>query len=388
MSETLKFGNGQWATKVGSTLAYNDEGGNFKPLPFNFTRSTGATRVNKEGLIEVVTNNKPRIDFLNDSKGALLLEPNRSNSFSYSEPIANVGAASGISYESFIWTLGFTNCVKLGDNSAVRFRYGGSVLASTQYTISAFVIMDDLSEPLVGNSSSVGDFSFVVGGIVGGVVNSNVHYGNNIYRVSTTITSGSNLSNNGVIKYTTQSSKGFRITGFQLEQGSYATSYIPTQGSVVTRVAETNVNYFGTSILNGIDGTFFIDMNEFNAGNYGSSAISLGLRNTTSGDFLGFVSEPTLGKLRGRVVDAVGGTSAVGSSFVSVARNKIALTYNSTTIKLFINGVKITELAHVQTAVYNSILLPNTGRSGLFPLNNLKLYNTALTDAELQALTS
>jgi hypothetical protein len=49
--------------------------GNFKPLPFNFTRSTGATRVNKDGLIEVVTNNKPRIDFLNDSNGALLLEP-------------------------------------------------------------------------------------------------------------------------------------------------------------------------------------------------------------------------------------------------------------------------------------------------------------------------
>jgi hypothetical protein len=71
MANTLKFGNGQWATKVGSTLAYNDEGGNFKPLPFNFTRSTSGTRVNKDGLIEVVTNNKPRIDFLNDSNGAL-----------------------------------------------------------------------------------------------------------------------------------------------------------------------------------------------------------------------------------------------------------------------------------------------------------------------------
>jgi hypothetical protein len=79
MANTLKFGNGQWATKVGSTLAYNDEGGNFKPLPFNFTRSTSATRVNKDGLIEVVTNNKPRIDFLNDSNGALLLEPSRTN---------------------------------------------------------------------------------------------------------------------------------------------------------------------------------------------------------------------------------------------------------------------------------------------------------------------
>ena len=32
MSNTLKFGNGKWATKKGSTLAYNDENGNFKML--------------------------------------------------------------------------------------------------------------------------------------------------------------------------------------------------------------------------------------------------------------------------------------------------------------------------------------------------------------------
>jgi hypothetical protein len=89
MANTLKFGNGQWATKVGSTLAYNDENGNFKPLPFNFTRSTGGTRVNKDGLIEVVTNNKPRIDFLNDSNGALLLEPSRTNLFLNSDDFHN-----------------------------------------------------------------------------------------------------------------------------------------------------------------------------------------------------------------------------------------------------------------------------------------------------------
>jgi hypothetical protein len=38
MAQKLKFGNGTWATKEGSTLAYNDEGGNFKPLPFTTTR--------------------------------------------------------------------------------------------------------------------------------------------------------------------------------------------------------------------------------------------------------------------------------------------------------------------------------------------------------------
>ena len=37
MAHKLKFGNGKWATKKGSTLAYNDENNNFKPLPFTTT---------------------------------------------------------------------------------------------------------------------------------------------------------------------------------------------------------------------------------------------------------------------------------------------------------------------------------------------------------------
>ena len=35
MAQKLKFGNGTWATKKGSTLAYNDENNNYKPLPFS-----------------------------------------------------------------------------------------------------------------------------------------------------------------------------------------------------------------------------------------------------------------------------------------------------------------------------------------------------------------
>jgi len=90
MSNTLNLGtDGNWATKKDSLLAYNSENGNFKPLPFNFTRSTSATRVNKDGLIEVVTNNKPRIDFLNDSNGSLLLEPQRTNLIQYSKDFIN-----------------------------------------------------------------------------------------------------------------------------------------------------------------------------------------------------------------------------------------------------------------------------------------------------------
>ena len=79
MANTLKFGNGQWATGNGTALAYNDENSNFKPLPFDFTRASSGTTVNQSGLIETVGSGIPRIDFQGNTKGALLLEPSRTN---------------------------------------------------------------------------------------------------------------------------------------------------------------------------------------------------------------------------------------------------------------------------------------------------------------------
>ena len=89
MSNTLKFGNGEWYGKKDTILAYNDENSNFKPLPFSFDRASSATVINKDGLIETVGSGEPRIDYKDDSKGALLLEPSRSNLITYSEDFDN-----------------------------------------------------------------------------------------------------------------------------------------------------------------------------------------------------------------------------------------------------------------------------------------------------------
>ena len=85
MANTFKFGNGEWAVGKETALAYNDENSNFKPLPFTFDRASTATVVNKQGLIETVGVDEPRIDFLNNTKGHLLLEPSRSNLVTNSE---------------------------------------------------------------------------------------------------------------------------------------------------------------------------------------------------------------------------------------------------------------------------------------------------------------
>jgi hypothetical protein len=142
MANTLKFGNGQWATKVGLTLAYNDENGNFKPLPFNFTRSTSATRVNKDGLIEVVTNNKPRIDFLNDSNGALLLEPSRTNLITYSEDFTDsswIFDDATLISNSVVSPDGTQNATKLTATDTDPYLYQSTTVSAGDYTISIYV---------------------------------------------------------------------------------------------------------------------------------------------------------------------------------------------------------------------------------------------------------
>ena len=100
MARKLKFGNGTWATKEGSTLAYNDENNNYKPLPFTTTRNSIATRVNKEGLIEVVGSDVPRIDYTDSADGVLLLEKASTNLITYSEDFttgwSNLISGSGV----------------------------------------------------------------------------------------------------------------------------------------------------------------------------------------------------------------------------------------------------------------------------------------------------
>ena len=392
MANTLNLGDGNWATKKDSLLGYNSENNNFKPLPFDFSRASSATRVNKDGLIETVGGGKARIDFKDDSKGALLLEPSRSNLFLNSEPTSNEGASGGITYESFNWFLGFSNCIKFGDDSSLRFRYGATVSATTQYTISAFVIMDDLSEPLVGVSSVTGDFAFVCGGVTGGVANENIYYGNNIYRVSTTLTSGTNANNSGIIKYTSQSSKGFRVVGLQIEQGSYATSYIPTQGSAVTRSAEVTNGAGNTSTFNDSQGVLYAEVKGFEEVPSNSAYI------TISSPSVSFTNAAVLQfRNNGDLRFYFGGNASENIQFIDSSidlkeNNKIAVQYDSvgSNYKMFVNGVSISRY----------VLATNQSVSGLSELNlnyislrllsevkDVRVYNNSLTDAQLQALT-
>jgi hypothetical protein len=370
MANTLKFGNGQWATKVGSTLAYNDEGGNFKPLPFNFTRSTGGTRVNKDGLIEVVTNNKPRIDFLNDSNGALLLEPSRTNLITYSEALSNSSPKNGTFVDNYATSPdGTQNATKLTATDTDPYLYQSTTVSAGDYTISIYVkgigstigkqfvlvLEDGVSSTLQTITSEWKRFTFS-GTLSGG-----------------TAIRGVEIPNPAV------TGDEVLVWGFQIEQGSYATSYIPTQGSTVTRVQE---------------GTFITNLDTKNIiTNSGSWTAFFEL------ELLG--NEPPVDKIQlsdnsnvpraylyGASVGVVG-TGWSGGAVLSLnTNNKIIYRGNSTqNISFFDNGINEATLSSASAPItFNRLNL--YGANGAFKIKQIQLFKTALSDAECIALTS
>ena len=389
MANTLKFGSGQWATKVGSTLAYNDEGGNFKPLPFNFTRSTSATRVNKDGLIEVVTNNKPRIDFLNDSNGALLLEPQRTNLLLRSEEFDNAS-----------W-------VKLGQGT------GSVPIVTPNYAISpdgtqnASRLQCDLNG---GNTTS--DRSWLYQSITDVVVESTFSlYVKNIS--SQTIIFTLNNGSSGTVSVTADSqwhrlysvktggtqprigliggsgasdTADLLIYGAQLEAGSYATSYIPTQGATATRVAEVCNDAGNSQIFNDSEGVLFAEVSTFADNTY--KRISLNNGSYVNSVVFDFIDD---NNLYGKIF--VGGSqiaTILASGLNIENNNKLAFKYKQNDFALWVNGVQVgVDTSGSTPSGLNTLSLDLAGNQDFYGnTKQIQYFNTALNDSDLETLTS
>ena len=190
----------------------------------------------------------------------LLIEEQRANLLTYSDgTIANLTSSNNVTNATTALNPSFTNSIQFSDNTLQRFAYKvATTTAATVYTLSVFVCMDDNSTPVVGTTITSGDFCLVFEGNLISVASTVTALGNSTHRVQVTVTAAGGAGLNiGVIKYTGQSVKGFRITGFQLETGAFATSYIPTVASQVTRAADVaNVNTL-SPWFNAVSGTLY-----------------------------------------------------------------------------------------------------------------------------------
>ena len=394
MANTLKFGAGKWATGNGTALAYNDENNNFKPLPFTFDRASTATVVNKSGLIETAATDVPRIDFLNNTKGALLLEPSRTNLITYSQDFSQWSIARATLEADAITSPdgGLTYKLKESTDTGSHplFFQGITVSASLSHTMSVFVKEAGRSIFRINltNGGSATYFNLSTETVTSGTGNIE-NYGNGWYRCSTTFTtSGTNqevyiepVISGTTASYTGDGVSGLYIYGTQLEAGSYATSYIPTTGSAVTRLADSCSQTPRTGVIGQTEGTVYVDFLSVN--NFDGNVGNLFEIKEDNNNRINIYFSSGTPRLFG--IENSSGLFNQALSLTTGSVCKLAVKYNSTATKVFING----SLSHTLTGITNiafadlSILANNN-----INYNELILSNTALTDAEAITLTT
>ena len=387
MANTLNLGNGNWATKEDSLLAYNSENGNFKPLPFDFTRASSATVVNKAGLIETVGSGEPRIDFKDDAKGALLLEPSRSNYVENSEltntwTYTEFGSGSaGTITTGKTDMFGGTNAVQIdfpadAENVAIRFGGTASALTSGSASLSLYIkLVESGSKDLQLRAS----FS--------GIVNVN---STEFTRVDL---SGTKISAE-LFNLKLRPSEGTSNGGFSIiichpqeEQGSYPTSYIPTQGGVVTRSADVCNNGGNEQVINSTEGVLYAEISAL-ANDGTERYVYLGNGTTANRVVIRF--SPTPNDLRMLVTS--GGSTQVSSGTTNyniTNINKIALKYKQNDFALWVNGVEaLTDTSGNAPIGMDELSLSYSGTEFKGNIKQIQYFDSVLTDAELQTLTT
>ena len=386
MANTFNLGNGSWAQKTEKLLAYNAENDNYKPLPFDFDRASTATRVNKQGLIETVGVDEPRIDFLNNSKGHLLLELQRQNVVTYSEDLTEWTTTSlSVTSNNVLSPDGTQNADKVTATADfARIQYTYTLSASTTYNISFYVKNIDAVNPRVQVYDNDNSTSLL-----------NTYYGSELtgewkrLTYSFTTTTGTSILVRPIRDI--NDTEEMYLWGIQVEAGSYATSYIPTQGSAVTRIAESCSQTPPDGVIGQTEGTVFLDskMALQSINNYQLFSINNGGGSdririlTATGNRLRFIYQ----------LD--GGTTFYSfynpTDYGSLTNLKIAFTYKSGDIKVYINGVLADSSTNTFTIAEKLIdidIATSSGGYNQMLFNDIKLYNEALTDQELQALTS
>ena len=420
MAQKLKFGNGTWATKKGSTLAYNDENNNYKPLPFTTTRNSIGTRVNKEGLIEVVGNDVPRIDYKDSSDGALLLENSSTNLIPYSEDFSNAAwdlFRISVTTENYASPNG-SSTVKniIADTSNNTHGIFDFVSASSGiYTSSAFFKANGYNFACVRISVD-GDtkrFSAVIDLTNGNVTITDAtgsptstsfsvnDYGNGWYRLSVSCShssgsvyltiSPSSTSNptfsSSLPSFLGDGTSGVLVFGAQLEVGSYPTSYIPTSGSTVQRAADTANGAGNSEVFNDSQGVLFANIAAL-ADDATYKTITLNNNSATDRIQISINSNYIYMSVRdNNVTQAFDGVSVTEATNFS----KVAASYKVNDCNLWINGFKVfTDTSASMPSGLSQISFDKGDGGDDFygKTKEIGYYDEILTDLELETLTS
>ena len=375
--------------------------------------AVGQFEVDDISVKEVTRDNVPRIDYTGGGCPHILAEPQRTNTLTYSEDLNQ--ASTVVVNSTVLLNQGIS---PNGDNSANKFtadtvfpnaRLAVTTVINEKYTTSIYAKYEGYQFILLNfttnfNNGSSGAWFDIINGTIG-TTQSDVTFtkieqlSNNWYRIS--ITSEATSSGTGQVRIhlcdtdgnsTIAGATGLSnyVWGFQVETGSYPTSLIPTSGSTVTRNQDIFTRDGIGSLINSTEGVLFVEMAALS--NDGTNRyISINNGSTLDYLFFRYRSDNQFQiRYRSNNVDSVNQTFTLSNN---LDFNKIAFSYKLNEFKIFINGSQIgstiTSGNVFNTAVNSLDLEKFDGGDNFFgKVKQLQVYQTALTDTQLAALTS
>lgn len=361
--------------KIGSAIPVDANG------DFDFHRESTATRVNEAGLIEASQgNDTPRIDFTT-GEGAFLIEPQITNELRYSNDFSEWDANNNSSVTLNVITS------PDGTQNGAQFTYDGTsngrveeaipVNNGSDYTFSIYLKNKDISDPtqvFIGFSAgSEGEFVTIT---------------NEWQRFSTTQTA------NGSTEFPRVScdlAGSLYAFGAQVEESSFATSYIPTNASTATRIAELANSSGNSDLFNDSEGVLYAEIASL-AEAVGSNK-KFSISSGASSNSVTFSFRGTNNQIQ--VLIKSGGTTTVNlTTTISPAVTnffKIAIKYKTDDFALFVNGAKVgTDTSATMPTGLNTLNFDrgDGGQDYIGKVKCIAVFKEALTDAELTQLTS
>ena len=351
---------------------------------FDFARASVATRVNENGLIEEVASGLPRIDYT-DGSGSWLLEPASTNLITYSElfsdaswgkntvivdPNTNISPDGNLTADS---VSGFA-----GSNIQSLFNNSSFVVSNKTMTFSVYL-------------KGSGTINLAISNYVDDSSNKLVTLTNNWVKYSITKTFNSTVNSTvqvAVNSLTPSTATALDVWGAQLEENSYATSYIKTVGTAQTRVADTATDSGNSTVINSSEGTLYFEGSALaNDGTSRNITISGGNSN-----YVRIYYSTTSSQITYLVVSN-------GSVVANITANginqevirKIAVSWKLNEFKFYNNGVLVGTDTNGITPIGLNVLKfsePNASNRFYGKTKSLQVYTTALSDAELTSLTT
>ena len=360
------------------------------------------TRVNKDGIIETVATDTPRIDYRNGP--GLLLEPTRKNliarSFEYSDASWTKNAGMTVTVDDGIAPNGIKEACLLEDTTP----------AGTSENIRQTITFDDATAAhtfsvFIKFNTSVNAYIYVSGTVTGDLAGIDLDPQGN---VSVVFNSNSIMTDYYSERYAddwwrlvfsvdmndTDTTATFQIHpnrnpnaadsiwawGAQVEEGAFATSHIPTTGTALTRAYDYILtSNLLTSGLIGETSAFIL---------FKAQDLVYEARDGSAALF-------SLGSTNGRVyVYSIGTAMTAVSVFTDTSTQTYTLTKSSHNIGFNINGdgvdfwvdgVKV--LAAVEDFYLTGGVIELTGQGVSGKLKEIALYDSYITDAEAKALT-